>query len=81
MFANYIYELWPIKKWHPAGYQIIESVKNKEIDRYVYGMYASEDLPEINLHSHTFRSLELLGNPIARLNIAPIFAGFTRNQV
>ena len=81
MFANYIYELSPLKKWHPAGYQIIESVKNKEIDRYIYGIFASEDLPEVQLHSHTFKSLELLGNPIAKLNIIPIFTGFTLNQV
>jgi len=44
-------------------------------------MLPSEELPEVPLHSHTFKSLELLGSPIAKLEIAPIFTGFITNEV
>ena len=42
VFANYIYDVEPLRIDHPAGFQIVESVKNKEVDRYIYGMFASE---------------------------------------
>ena len=41
IYANRIYDIEPLRRFHPGGYQIIDSVKNKEIDRYVYGMYSS----------------------------------------
>jgi cytochrome b involved in lipid metabolism len=42
IFSNYVYDVSPLRYFHPCGYQIIEATKGKEIDRYVYGMYASE---------------------------------------
>lgn len=41
IYANRIYDIELLRRFHPGGYQIINSVKNKEIDRYVYGMYSS----------------------------------------
>lgn len=40
IFGNYIYDLSPLKM-HPAGFKIIEAVKNESVDKYVYGMYPS----------------------------------------
>lgn len=41
-FANYVYDLSTMNIFHPAGLEVIKSVKSKEVDRYIYGMYASE---------------------------------------
>jgi len=40
--ANYVYNMAPIKIYHPAGYQIIQSVKNRSIDCYMYGSLPAE---------------------------------------
>ena len=37
VFANNIYDIQPLRYNHPAGYQIVEVLKNKEVDRYIYG--------------------------------------------
>lgn len=37
VFANYVYDVAPLRRHHPAGFQVIETVKNKEVDRYIYG--------------------------------------------
>ena len=37
VFANNIYDIKPLRHNHPAGYQICEVFKNKEVDRYIYG--------------------------------------------
>ena len=36
-FANNVYDIKPLRYNHPAGYQIVEVLKNKEVDRYIYG--------------------------------------------
>ena len=40
-FSNLVYNAEPLKMFHPAGYQVVESVKNREVDRYIYGSAAS----------------------------------------
>jgi len=45
VFANYVYDVEPLKLHHPAGFQIVEAVKNKEVDRYIYGTCAADELP------------------------------------
>jgi hypothetical protein len=45
VLANYVYDTAPLKTNHPAGYQIINAVKNREVDRYIYGSCAAEELP------------------------------------
>ena len=42
VFANYIYDLSNLTFMHPAGYKIIESIKYRDFDRYLYGMYRTE---------------------------------------
>jgi hypothetical protein len=61
-----------VGSWHPVGMQVIRSVVNRDIDRYLYGMYSSEKLPEIPEHSHSFRSLRLLNAPVAKLGITSV---------
>jgi hypothetical protein len=41
VFANYIYKIQPLKHFHPCGYQIINSIGDREMDQYMYGIYRS----------------------------------------
>ena len=66
----------PLKYLHPGGFQVIESVKNREVDRYIYGMYTSELLPEVPIHSHSFKAFSILSSPIAKIVIQPVFSGY-----
>lgn len=65
----------PLKLTHPAGYQIIESVKNREIDRFIYGMFRTEKHPFLPASSHSYKSFELLGKPVAKIDIPSPFEG------
>jgi hypothetical protein len=69
IFGNYIFDMNPVKRVHPAGYQILYIVRNREIDRFIYGMFRAELLPNLPSNSHSFKSLDLLGKPIAKIAI------------
>lgn len=69
IFGNHIYDMNPIKWVHPVGYQILHLVKNREIDRFIYGMFRAENLPRLPPNTHSFKSLDLLGKPVARIII------------
>lgn len=60
---------------------MIESVKNKEIDRYIYGMYSSEAMPEIPKHSHSSKFFALLDTPVSKISISNPFIGFEDGQM
>ena len=75
IFANYVYDITPLEHSHPQGYRIIDSIRNRDFDRYIYGMYATERAPFIQPHAHSFRALDLLDSPIAKLTIAPLYEG------
>lgn len=81
MFANYVYDTAPLRNNHPAGYQIINAVRNKEVDRYIYGSCAAEELPEVPVWSHSYKSFTLLNAPVARIQIPPTFEGFDTPEV
>jgi hypothetical protein len=75
VFANYVYSIDPLLRNHPNGYRIIESVKGMDLDRFIYGMYPSERFPLVPPNSHSWKSLSLLGSPIAKLHIPALYAG------
>lgn len=81
VFADYIYSTRNLKTNHPAGYQIIKAVQNREVDRFIYGTCPAEELPGVPLWSHSFRSLKLLGAPLARIDIPQTFSGFQEPEV
>ena len=66
---SHVFDIAALGSFHPIGMQVIRSVVNRDVDRYLYGMYSSEKLPEIPVHSHSFRSLKLLNPPVAKLGI------------
>lgn len=65
----------PIKWVHPVGYQILHLVRNREIDRFIYGMFRAEKLSRLPANSHSFKSLDLLGKPVAKITISSTYRG------
>ena len=79
MFANYIFDLSALQKFHPCGYRIIESIKYRDFDRYLYGMYRTERDPKVPTNKHSFKALTLVGDPVAKLSIPPIYKNLDRD--
>lgn len=44
-------------------------------------MFASEELPEVPIYSHSSKSLTLVGPPVAKITIPSTFRGFDRDEV
>ena len=65
-----------MERQHPGGHRVIQLVKGREVDRFIYGMYSAELYPELAAYSHSMYSLELVGNPIAKLITPPTYAGY-----
>ena len=38
VFSDYVYSLDEVYNTHPGGYQIIANIREREIDRFIYGM-------------------------------------------
>jgi hypothetical protein len=65
-----------MKDRHPAGYELILESRSQCIDRYIYGMIGPEGYPSIGLHTHSMKSLEMLANPIAKLQVPEQFLNY-----
>lgn len=79
VFANYVYDIDPLQHHHPNGYQIVQKINGRELDRFLYGMYENENFPLIPPNSHGFKSLSLLDNPIGLISIPPLYSGHSKN--
>jgi hypothetical protein len=66
---NKVYDLSPLRNWHPAGYQIIESLRNNEFDKFIYGIYGPYLDPSISRYSHSENIMNLLDQPVAEISI------------
>jgi len=45
----------------------------------MYGMYTSERVPIVPTNSHTFKSLDLLGDPVGKLSISPLYSNIDKD--
>ena len=79
VFANYVYDLKNMLKFHPAGYKIVEGIKYRDFDRYLYGMYRTEREKSIPVPVHGYKTLTLVGDPIAKLNIPQLYRNLERD--
>ena len=79
VFANYIYDIANLMKFHPAGYRIIEGIKYRDFDRYLYGMYRSEREKSVPVPVHGYKVLTMVGDPIAKLEIPQLYKGLERD--
>lgn len=39
-------------------------------------MFAAEELPEVPIYSHSYKSFTLVGDPIAKIEIPSVWGGF-----
>jgi len=76
-----VYDVSPLRINHPAGYQIVRAVRNKEVDRFIYGSCAADELPEVPIWSHSYKSFTLMEDPVAKIEISSTFAGFDKKEV
>ena len=76
IFASHIYDAKGLEENHPGGYRVIQLVKGREVDRFIYGMYSAELYPELKAYSHSDNCLQLVGNPIAKIVIPSTYSGY-----
>jgi hypothetical protein len=72
VFDDYIYVLE--EGFHPGGQVIIDRVKGREVDRYLYGMYPLEDYINSERHTHSTNILQTIGRPIGILPKNPMYS-------
>lgn len=75
IFANYVYNIEPLTRFHPLGFEIIETIRGREFDRFLFGSAPTERLSNITPNPHSLKSIELLGSPIAKLKIPTVYEG------
>lgn len=76
IYNGYVYDASRLTVHHPGGQKVISSILGREVDRFLYGMYSSELVPEVPPHSHSTGALVLLREPIYKVTIPPTFKGF-----
>ena len=81
VFANRIYDIYPLRYNHPAGYQICQAYRNKEVDRFIYGSAVAEEVPEVPVWSHSYKCFTLMDDPVAIIDIPPTYGGFDSAEV
>jgi hypothetical protein len=69
IYENFIYSGEKIMQIHPAGREVIRSIKGRCIERYLYGMLPPDHLPNFSRHSHSDVSFKILEQPIGMINI------------
>lgn len=76
IYNGYVYDASRLIIHHPGGQKVISSILGREVDRFLYGMYSAELVPEVLPYSHSTGALVLLRNPILKVAIPPTFSGF-----
>lgn len=71
MFNDKVYRI-PSDHFHPGGRKIIELVKGREVDRFVYGMFSPELLPGLERFEHPKKTLFVLDSPLYVLPSNPL---------
>lgn len=74
IFADKVYDIDKVITSHPGGYELINNIRGREVDRFLYGSEPLETVDFKKLHSHTSNSIKLAGDPIAVLSSVSPFA-------
>ena len=45
VFANYVYDAYPLKNTHPGGAEVLDAISNREVDRFIYGVTGADEYP------------------------------------
>ena len=75
VFSDYVYSLERVYNTHPGGYQIIASIRTREIDRFIYGGESLETASNVPRFSHTRWAMDLAGKPIAKFDRINPYSG------
>ena len=69
VFADYVYSLSEILHSHPGGFQIIDGIRGREVDRFLYGGEPLERLADEHKRvEHSRWALNLAGPPLAKFD-------------
>lgn len=71
IFNDFVY-LYGSRGFHPGGGKIMDLVRGREVDRYVYGMYGVEEYPKLGRFFHPENSFDMLEKPLMMLPKNPI---------
>jgi hydroxymethylpyrimidine pyrophosphatase-like HAD family hydrolase len=77
IYNGYVYDATKVINHHPGGHKVISSILGREVDRFLYGMYSSELVPEIPPHSHSTGALTLLREPVLKIVTPSPFKDFS----
>lgn len=64
IFADKVYDIDKVITNHPGGYEFINNIRGREVDRYLYGSESLESVDSQKTHSHSSNSIKLAGDPI-----------------
>lgn len=69
-----MYSLSNVLVNHPGGSKVIECVRGREVDRFLYGCETVDEYPDTKAYSHSLRSIQLAGDPIALIKQGESFS-------
>jgi cytochrome b involved in lipid metabolism len=70
-----VYDISGLQSKHPGGQKVIDLMKKREVNRFLYGYYRPENDHKTTTHVHTKESLSLCGEPIAKIGRVPPMRG------
>ena len=71
LYNDMIYAI-PEPDFHPGGRKVIEEIRGREVDRFMYGSMFTESHPNQPAFDHPKQSMEIVGPPLAALPPNPI---------
>ena len=71
LYNDMIYAI-PEPDFHPGGRKVIEEIRGREVDRFMYGSMFTESHPNQSAFDHPKQSMEIVGPPLAALPPNPI---------
>ena len=66
LYNDMIYAI-PEPDFHPGGRKVIEEIRGREVDRFMYGSMFTESHPNQSAFDHPKQSMEIVGPPLAAL--------------
>jgi hypothetical protein len=67
IFSDRIYSLDKIITSHPGGFYVIDQIRARVIDRYIYGSEPLEAPGPMKIHCHSASCMAMVGDPIGIL--------------
>lgn len=73
IFDNSVYSIQRLLTTHPGGFTLIDKVRGREVDRFIYGAEFLEQYSNDSPYEHSAQSLKLAEDLIARINIPAVY--------